>query len=244
MAPLRDFSRGSPLQMRTVKAFYHPHISGAICMKVRLQLPAASSILLPMRLLGQWFLRLPRNSWRWPMAWSGLGISLIACLCVAVAPAWASLNDDHYDGNIFPLYAGNGSLVPPRVTLAESLQRNTPTLLVFYIDDSADCKQYSSVVSQLDAFYGRAANFVPISVDSIPAQSRYRPDEPGYYYQGYVPQTVLLDQSGKVVLNEKGAIAFERVDDVFRQVFDLLPRSESVELKRRQFNEVNTELVQ
>ena len=33
--------------------------------------------------------------------------------------AWASLDNDRYDGNIFALYAGNGSLVPPRITLAE-----------------------------------------------------------------------------------------------------------------------------
>ncbi|HEY9643419.1 MAG TPA: thylakoid membrane photosystem I accumulation factor [Coleofasciculaceae cyanobacterium] len=174
----------------------------------------------------------------------GLVLGLVGCVLLWAPPAWASLTDDRYDGNIFPLYAGNGSLVPPRVTLVESLQLQSPTLLVFYVDDSVDCKLYSSVVSQLDSFYGRAANFVPINVDAIPLKSSYEPTDPGYYYQGFVPQTVLLDQSGKVVFNEKGAIPFEKVDDAFRQVFDLLPRSESVELKRRQVNEVNTELTQ
>ncbi|NJR65230.1 MAG: thioredoxin family protein [Leptolyngbyaceae cyanobacterium CRU_2_3] len=186
-----------------------------------------------------------------PLQWSqvcrsgaSLVLGLACCILWFASPAWAGLNDDHYDGNIFPLYAGNGSLVPPRVTLVESLQRQFPTLLVFYIDDSVDCKRYASVISQLDSFYGRAANFVPISVDAIPVKSSYTPTDLGYYYQGVVPQTVLLDQSGKVVFNEKGTIAFEKVDDAFRKVFDLLPRSESVELKRRQINEVNTELTQ
>jgi hypothetical protein len=36
--------------------------------------------------------------------WLGLG---------GISPAYAGLNDDHYDGNIFALYAGNGSIVPP-----------------------------------------------------------------------------------------------------------------------------------
>ena len=58
-----------------------------------------------------------------------------------------------------------------------------------------------------------------------------------------MPQTVILDQAGKVVLDAKGAVAYEQIDDVFRQVFDLLPRAESAALKRRQLNEVSTELV-
>ncbi len=169
---------------------------------------------------------------------------LMGLLLVATPPAWAGLNDDKYDGNIFALYAGNGSLVPPRVTLADSFKREKPALLVFYVDDSSDCKQYASVVSQLQAPYGRAADFMPIDIDSLPLKSQYKPTEPGYYYEGLVPQTVLIDQKGQVVLNQTGQIPYERVDDVFREVFNLLPRSESVELKRRTFNELNTELVE
>ncbi|MCY7273250.1 MAG: thylakoid membrane photosystem I accumulation factor, partial [Phormidesmis sp. CAN_BIN44] len=110
-------------------------------------------------------------------------------------------------------------------------------------DDSSDCKQFSAVVSQLQAFYGRAADFMPIRVDSLPVKETFDPTEPGYYYKGYVPQTVLFDQSGKVVFDGKGNVAYEQVDNVFRTVFDLLPRSRSTALKRRSVNEVNTELV-
>ena len=163
-------------------------------------------------------------------------------LLLGQQPALAGINDDRFDGNIFALYGGNGSLVPPRVTLAESLKRNKPALLVFYVDDSSDCKQYATVVSNLQAFYGRAANLIPLSIDAIPDKSTYKPEEPGYYYEGVVPQTVLLDKNGKVVLNEKGKVQFEKVDDVFREVFNLLPRAESVELKQRPINEFNTEL--
>lgn len=157
-------------------------------------------------------------------------------------PAWAGLTDDHYDGNIFALYGGNGSLVPPRVTLAQSLQRPQPTLLVYYINDSSDCKAYTTVVSQLQAYYGRAADFIPVDVDSIAPQTSYDPTEPGYYYQGLVPQTVLLDATGKVVFNQAGNIDFAVIDDKFREVFNLLPRAESLELKPRPVNEINVEL--
>lgn len=172
-------------------------------------------------------------------------LATLSCLVLlGQSPVLAALNDDRYDGEIFTLYAGNGSLVPPKFTLAESLQRKRPVLMVLYIDDSRDCKQYTTVVSRLQAFYGRAADFLPIRVDSIPQKASYQPNEPGYYYTDLVPQTVLFDANGKVVLNEKGVTAFEKIDDKFREVFDLLPRSESAELRRRPLNEVNTELTQ
>lgn len=160
-----------------------------------------------------------------------------------VPSALAGLTDDHYDGNIFALYAGNGSLVPPRQTLEQSIKQGRPALLVLYVDDSAECKQYSSVVSQLQAPYGRVTSFIPIMADSIPRKERYEPTEPGYYLKESVPQTVVFDKQGKVVLNEAGVLSYERVDDVLREVFDLLPRDESEELIRRPINEVNTELV-
>jgi hypothetical protein len=158
--------------------------------------------------------------------------------------AWASINDDRLDGNIFVVYAGNGSLVPSRFSLAESLKRQMPVILVFYLDDSRDCKEFAIVVSRFQEFYGRAANIIPVSVDAITTKSSYTPDEPGYYYEDAIPQTVILDQKGKVVFNEKGQVKYEVVDDVLRKVFDLIPRSESVELKRRSFNEFNTELTE
>ena len=175
------------------------------------------------------------------------GLLLVILLSVSLlggaSPALAGLTDDRFDGNIFPLYAGNGSLVPPKVTMTESRQRQRPTLLFFYVDDSSDCKSYATVISRLDEPYGWAADFIPISVDMLPEKASYDPNEPGYYYKGYVPQTVILDQAGKVVLDAKGAVAYEQIDDVFRQVFDLLPRAESAARKRRQLNEVSTELV-
>lgn len=159
------------------------------------------------------------------------------------APALAGINDDTYEGNIFVLFAGNGSLVPPRLTLSESREREIPALLVYYVDDSKDCKQEAIVISRLQEYYGRTASFIPVMVDSIPAKSSYTPEELGYYYEGVVPQVVLLDQKGKVVFNAKGQVPFEQVDDALRKVFDLVPRAESTELKRRSFNEFNTELV-
>ncbi|MEL6938202.1 MAG: thylakoid membrane photosystem I accumulation factor [Cyanobacteria bacterium J06598_1] len=170
-------------------------------------------------------------------------LGAITILSLWSTPAWADLNDDNYDGNIYALYAGNGSIVPPRYTLAQSLQQDKPTLLFFYVDDSRDSKQFSSVVSQLQAPYGREANFIAIAADSIPVQSSFEATEVGYYFKGSVPQTVIFNQSGDVVFDEVGQVPYEKIDDKLRVVFDLLPREESVALRRRPINEVNSELV-
>lgn len=172
----------------------------------------------------------------------------IAVWTIAAAPAQAKIDDDRYDGNIFALYAGNGSIVPAPVNLEQALTAERPTLLVFYLDDSRDCKSFAATVSQVQAYYGRVTSIVPVNVDSIPApdelEAGYTPTDPGFYYRGGVPQSVIFDESGTVVLDEVGDVPFETLDDSFREVFDLLPRSESVELKRRSANEVNVELTE
>ena len=176
--------------------------------------------------------------------WIGIAIAALALPSFCwPGVALASLTDDNYDGNIFALYAGNGAIVPPRVNLAQSLKQEKPTLLFFYVDDSRDCKEYSFVISQLQAPYGRVANFVPVMADAIPPKDAFEPSEPGYYFKGSVPQTLVLDGSGQVRFDQTGAVSYESVDDVFREVFDLLPREESVELRRRPVNDLNVELV-
>jgi hypothetical protein len=169
-------------------------------------------------------------------------ISILVLLCSIAHPAWAGIEDDKYDGNVFVLYAGNGSLVPAKISLADSLKVNKPALIVFYVDDSTDCKKYSTTISQLQGYYGKAASFIPVTVDSLALDSKYANTEAGYYYGGTVPQTVIIDKQGKVRLNEAGIISFEKVDDTMRDVFDLVPRKDSIELKRRSFNEFNSEL--
>jgi hypothetical protein len=158
--------------------------------------------------------------------------------------ALAAIDDDRFDGNIFALYAGNGSLVPSPVTLAESLQGERPTLVTYYLEDSSDCKKFSAVISEIQAYYGRVIDIIPVNVDSIPLQGPFSSTEPGAYYRGKIPQTVLFNAKGEKVLDVVGRADFQVFDDALRQVFDLLPRSESVELKRRRsLNEVNAELV-
>ena len=190
-------------------------------------------------------LKLRRLLGRWLMVGAAIATLLLPTLCFPDT-ALASLNDDRYDGNIFALYAGNGAIVPPRATLAQSLKQEKPTLLFFYVDDSSDCKEFSFAISQLQAPYGRAVNFVPIAADAVPLkeQSAFEPDQPGYYFnKDSVPQTLIIDGGGNVRFDRIGAVSYEDLDDVFREVFDLLPREKSETLRRRVVNELNVELV-
>ncbi|MBE9220882.1 thylakoid membrane photosystem I accumulation factor [Dolichospermum flos-aquae] len=180
------------------------------------------------------------NNWRRLV--SKCLLLLLLLFIISIQPAIAGIKDDRYDGNIFVIYAGNGSLVPAKETLAQTLAEHKPAIVTFYIDDSSDCKKYAQVVSEVQAFYGRAAEIIPISVDTILADKTYQPTEPGYYYSGGVPQVVVFDQSGKVVLNKKGQVPFEEIDDKLREIFDLLPRTQSVELKPRSAKQFSSQL--
>ncbi|MBD2164088.1 thylakoid membrane photosystem I accumulation factor [Calothrix membranacea FACHB-236] len=181
-----------------------------------------------------------KSNWQ---RWVSKALVMLVCLFIInMQAASAGLKDDIYDGNIFVVYAGNGSLVPPRQTLAQTLAEHKPAFLAFYVDDSKDCKEYAITISRVQEFYGKVVEILPISVDTIPAKKTYEPTEAGYYYSGAVPQVVVFDQSGKVLLNKQGQVPFEDIDDRFREVFDLLPRTESVQLKRRSFNEFSSEL--
>ena len=177
-----------------------------------------------------------------------LRLFIIAFICIftiiSYTPsAWAEMDTDRFDGNIFVVYAGNGSLVPSKITLKQSLERKVPAIIVYYLDDNSDSKKFATFVSTLQEFYGRAATIIPTSVDMILPKKKFSKDELGYYYRGAIPQTVIIDQKGKKVFDEIGLIPFEDADDALREVFDLLPRSESIQLQRRSFNQFNSELV-
>jgi hypothetical protein len=175
-------------------------------------------------------------------------VLLICVLAIAVAialPANATLRDDHYDGSIFALYGGNGSIVPPKVSLAKSLSLGRPSLLAFYVDDSYDCKLYTPVLNDMQAFYGKAVSIIPISVDSFDLsidKDKFKPTDEPYYYRGFVPQTVLISAEGKVLLDREGKPDFADIEAVLKQIPGLpSPDPKIMERKAmsRAINEVN-----
>ena len=78
---------------------------------------------------------------------------LIALIFLSPYKANASRDSDSYDGNIFPIYAGNGAIVPPQTTLQESLKNKRVAVLFFYLDDSSDSKAMAPIISGLDLIW-------------------------------------------------------------------------------------------
>jgi hypothetical protein len=160
-----------------------------------------------------------------------------------LAPSVAAvLTDDHYDGNIFALYGGNGSLVPARVNLKESLRLGRGALILFYVDDSSDCKLYSPLLNQMQAFYTKKLTLIPVPIDSLdPQAASYSPTDENFYYKGLVPQTVLINAAGEKVFDEAGRLDFPVVDVAVRQMLGLPGVNPAYQFRntKNQINEVN-----
>jgi hypothetical protein len=153
--------------------------------------------------------------------------------------AMASLENDHYDGNIFALYAGNGSLVPPRLTLAEALNDHRVTLLVYYLDDSAVSKRFAGVVSELQRVWGNSIELMPLVTDPLQGREDRGPTDPLHYWRGVVPQVVVLGQEGQVMLDAPGQVEIDTIHAALSRATGLpLPPSSS-ERRMTSFNELN-----
>jgi len=172
-------------------------------------------------------------------------LSLVALLGIAftdVQPVQAKLTDDSYDGNIFALYGGNGSIVPPKINLGQSLQKGRAAMLVFYVDDSADCKRFSPILNLAQGFYGKSLSLIAVSVDSLDLQKNdYSPTDEAYYYKGTVPQTVLISGDGKVGFDREGLFGFEDLDTAIRDLLDLPDAPPELKFRNtdKPINEVN-----
>ena len=143
-----------------------------------------------------------------PVRWIRARVLVLTLLLVGLLAwptgAWASLDNDRYDGNIFALYAGNGSLVPPRLTLAEALADHRVTLLVYYLDDSAVSKRFAGVVSELQRVWGNSIELLPLVTDPLQGRVDAGPSDPLHYWRGVIPQVVVLGTQGQVVLDVHG----------------------------------------
>jgi hypothetical protein len=177
---------------------------------------------------------------RWIRAKS---VVVLTCLLVALL-AWptgatASLENDRYDGNIFALYAGNGSLVPPRLTLAEALADHRVTLMVYYLDDSAVSKRFAGVVSELQRVWGNSIELMPLVTDPLQGREDRGPTDPLHYWRGVVPQVVVLGQKGQVMLDALGQVEIDTIHAALSRATGLpLPPSSS-ERRMTSFNELN-----
>ncbi len=161
----------------------------------------------------------------------------------APQPAAASLTNNTYDGNIYALYAGNGSLVPPRRTLEQALAEHRPTLVVYYLDDDAASKQFSPVVSELQRLWGNSIELIPLVTDPLQNRRPTGPEDPATYWHGHTPQVVVFNAEGRVLFDGEGAVSLEAINQAVSEATGIpLPegfRSSTTVL----INELNAEVV-
>ena len=168
-------------------------------------------------------------------------IAVVLSLVVMVLPAQAIRETDSYDGNIFALYAGNGSLVPPAVTLAESQKAGRTSVIVYYLDDSRTSKAFSPSVSELQRLWGNSVDLLPLTTDALQGRANSDRTDPAHYWHGIVPQVVVIDAKGQVLLDEDGQVPLEKINSAISEATGIpAPQGQSMSLS---FNELNTEVI-
>ena len=144
---------------------------------------------------------------------------LIILIFITSLPANASRDSNSYDGNIFPIYAGNGSIVPPQTTLEESLKNKRISVLFFYLDDSSDSKAMAPIISGLDLIWRNNIDLIAITTDELQSKtSTSDTNKPNYYWNGLIPQTLILDSTGEVKFNKNGMVNIEDLNKVIGEL--------------------------
>ena len=165
--------------------------------------------------------------------------SFLILIILFVNPVYSARDTDSYDGNIYPIYAGNGSLVPPPSTLSESLKNKRTSVLVFYLDDSATSKQFAPVVSGIKLLWSSSIDLIPLSIDELDNDKKKTYKDPGYYWHGKIPQTVIIDGQGNVLLDKEGQVSFDEINDAITKGTGL--KKPDFDLTVKSFNEYNSE---
>ena len=165
--------------------------------------------------------------------------SLLIIFTISVNPAYSARDTNSYDGNIFPIYAGNGSLVPPQSSLSESLKNERTSVLVFYLDDSSTSKQFAPVVSGIKLLWSSSIDLIPISIDEIDNNNIKTLTQPGFYWHGNIPQIVILDGKGNILLDKDGQISFNEINEAITKATGL--KKPDFDLTVKSFNEYNSE---
>ena len=165
--------------------------------------------------------------------------SLLILFIFSVNPVYSARDTNSYDGNIFPIYAGNGSLVPPQSTLSESLKNERTSVLVFYLDDSSTCKQFAPVVSGIKLLWSSSIDLIPLSIDELDNVEKKTVTEAGYYWHGKIPQVVILDGKGNILLDKDGQVSFDEINDAITKGTGL--KKPDFDLTVKSFNEYNSE---
>ena len=166
-------------------------------------------------------------------------IFICISLCINI-PVYGSRITDSYDGNIFPIYAGNGSLVPPQTSLKESIQNKRVSILFFYLDDSADSKALAPVIAGLDLIWKNNIDIIALTTDELQNKDFKDPLDEGFYWNGNIPQTVIIDETGNVKFDKNGLLDLDEVNKIISKIKGIKLEDSSFSVES--FNEYNSQI--
>jgi len=109
----------------------------------------------------------------------------------------------------------------------------------FYLDDSSDSKAMAPIISGLDLIWRNNIDIIALTTDEL--QDKEKSDlrnEPNYYWNGLIPQTIILNSDGEVKYDKNGMINIDELNKVIGELkgIDIEDTTFSVE----SFNEYNS----
>ena len=166
-------------------------------------------------------------------------IVLLIFIFLSVPYAFAARDTNSFDGNIFPIYAGNGSLVPPQSTLENSIKNKRTSVVVFYLDDNSSSKEFAPVVSGLKLLWTSSIDLIPLTTDDLQGQEVKSKTDPAYYWHGRIPQVIVFNGEGEVIMDEEGQVPIDKINRAISKASGLQPPDFDISIKS--FNEYNSD---
>ena len=166
-------------------------------------------------------------------------IALLIFIFLSAPSAYAARDTNSFDGNIFPIYAGNGSLVPPQSTLENSIKNKRTAVVVFYLDDNSSSKEFAPVVSGLKLLWTSSIDLIPLTTDDLQGQEVPGKTDPAYYWHGRIPQVVVFNGDGDVIMDEEGQVPIYKINEAISEASGLEPPDFDISIKS--FNEYNSD---
>ena len=157
-----------------------------------------------------------------------------------IASLQASRSTDSYDGNIFPIYAGNGSIVPPQTTLKDSISNKRVSILFFYLDDNANSKALAPAISGLDLIWRNSIDIIALTTDELQNKNSEDRFVESFYWNGLIPQTVVLDGDGNVKYDKNGMIDIDKINRIISDIKGL--EYDESQFSIESFNEYNSRI--
>ena len=80
---------------------------------------------------------------------------------------------------------------------------------------------------------------IPIAIDEIDNNDPKTSKDPGFYWHGNIPQLVIIDGKGNILLDKEGQVSFDDINEAITTGTGL--KKPDFDLTVKSFNEYNSE---